>query len=105
MKQIKVTWKAFGEFPERGKFITSVEFEIDVAPLGLTEEDVNQSICEGIYQATNLYGGGYWNLIQPKLSENRTHTALSIGDEVEIDGAIYVCADIGFIKVQREVNA
>lgn len=27
MSQIKVTWKAFGEDPEQGKFITSVEFD------------------------------------------------------------------------------
>jgi hypothetical protein len=37
-----------------------------------------------------------WETIESKLSPNRTHTSLSVGDEIEIDGRAYVCKDLGF---------
>jgi hypothetical protein len=95
-KNIKVTWKAFGNKPERGRFISSVEFEVP----GLNEiADVN--ICEAIYKDTNFYGGLWWNQIESKLSPTRTHTSLSVGDEIEINGQVYICADFGFEKIEN----
>lgn len=95
--KIKVTWKAFGDKPEINRFGAYVEFELPdqvCDPL---------SICERIFHDTNLYTGSVWDIIQPLLSDTRTHTALSVGDEVEIDGQVYVCADMGFVKIEDAV--
>jgi len=97
MSQVKVTWKAFGEKPAQGRFITSVEFETEFA---ITDENIDQ-FFNVIYQQTNLYSGNLWNVIEPKLSPVRTHTALSVGDEIEIDGQVYICADFGFKKIEE----
>jgi hypothetical protein len=99
MSKVKITWKAFGDKPEIGRSISSVEFETEFK---IEESDVNKFL-EVVYHTTNTYSGNLWEIIQPLLSETRTHTSLSVGDEVEIDGVGYVCADFGFEKV--EVNA
>ena len=96
MSQVKITWKAFGDKPEIGRFISSVEFETEFK---ITENDVTQFL-EVVYRTTNTYSGNLWDIIQPLLSETRTHTSLSIGDEVEIDGQVYICADFGFEKIE-----
>lgn len=106
MTKIKVTWKAFGDKPERGRFITSVELELPKQ----VSDDI--SICDAIYEVTNLQGElaefgksaskiALWELIESKLSPVRTHTSLSVGDEVEIDGRAYVCADLGWLKIEN----
>jgi len=95
MTKIKITWKAFGDKPEIGRFISSVEFETEFK---IEEFDVDKFL-EVVYHTTNTYSGNLWEIIQPLLSETRTHTALSVGDEVEIDGVGYVCADFGFEKI------
>jgi hypothetical protein len=94
MSQVKVTWKAFGDKPEIGRFVSSVEFETEFAV-----EDANK-FCEVIFHATNTYSGNLWQIIQPLLSETRTHTSISIGDEIEINGQVYICADFGFEKIE-----
>lgn len=95
-QQIKITWKAFGDKPEQGKFVTSVEFGIN-----LPDITPHNSILNALYQESNLYKGFIWEgFIEPKLSPFRTHTALSVGDEIEIDGTQYVVGDFGFIKVE-----
>ena len=106
MTKVKVTWKAFGKQPERGRSITSVEVEL----VNQVSDDFR--ICEAIFKVTNLkdelaeFGASLteinlWETIKPKLSPTRTHTSLSIGDEIEIDGRAYICADLGFIKVSE----
>jgi hypothetical protein len=52
-------------------------------------------ICETMFRDTNLYEGAAWDLLQP-LPEKRTHTALSVGDYVVIDGRMYRCASVGW---------
>ena len=99
MSKVKITWKAFGDKPEIGRFISSVEFETDF----IIAEDESDKFLEVVYHTTNTYSGNLWQIIEPLLSATRTHTSLSVGDEVEIDGVGYVCADFGFEKV--EVNA
>jgi hypothetical protein len=94
MSQVKVTWKAFGDKPEIGRFISSVEFETEFAI-----EDA-QKFCEVVYHVTNTYSGNLWDIIQPLLAETRTHTSISVGDEIEIDGQVYICADFGFEKIE-----
>ena len=94
MSQVKITWKAFGDKPEAGKFVSSVEVETE-----FQIQDVQQFL-NTVYHVTNTYSGNLWDIIQPKLSPTRTHTALSIGDEVEIDGQVYIVADFGFEKIE-----
>lgn len=94
MSKVKITWKAFGDKPEIGRFISSVEFETEF------NIDDPQKICEVIYHVTNTYSGNLWDIIQPKLSLTRTHTSISVGDEIEIDGQVYICADFGFEKIE-----
>ena len=94
MSKVKVTWKAFGDKPEIGRFISSVEFETEFAV-----ENANQ-FCEVVYHVTNTQSGDLWTVIQPSLSATRTHTSISVGDEIEIDGQVYICADFGFEKIE-----
>lgn len=96
MSKVKITWKAFGDKPEIGRFVSSVEFETDFK---IQSHDVDQFL-NVVYRVTNTYSGNLWDIIQPLLSETRTHTALSIGDEIEIDGQVYIVADFGFEKIE-----
>lgn len=101
MNKVKITWKAFGDKAEQGRFITSVEFEHNIYDLThFTTDSLNIGFCERIYKATNIYSGQLWDIIEPKLSQFRTHTAISVGDEIEIDGQVYICADFGFEKIE-----
>jgi hypothetical protein len=96
MSKVKITWKAFGDKPEIGRFISSVEFETEFK---VEESDVNKFL-EVVYHNTNTYAGNLWQIIEPKLSATRTHTSISVGDEIEIDGQVYICADFGFQKIE-----
>jgi hypothetical protein len=96
MSKVKISWKAFGDKPEQGKFVTSVEFETDFK----LEEGYIEQFLNIAYRQTNTYSGNLWDIIQPQLSEIRTHTALSVGDEIEIDGQVYIVADFGFEKIE-----
>lgn len=102
MTTIKLTYKAFGNIPERNKVITSVEFDVETG----TTADLD--LMNLIYEATNLqdelymYGGGksvsfqVWQMIKPLLSPNRTHTSLSVDDEIQIRSRIYRISHSGF---------
>ena len=103
--KVKVTWKAFGNRIEQGRYVSSVEFEL------LDTKPSHDVLLNAIYTATNLqdeladFGAKafeiyLWKVIEPRLASDRTHTSLSIGDEIEIDGQTYVCADIGWVKVE-----
>lgn len=89
---IKVTWKAFGDHPLENQYITSASF--DLVSEGTTVDPIN--ICNQIFRDTNLYQGKMWDAIEPKLSPSRTHTSLSVGDEVEIDGTTFLCEGSGW---------
>ena len=101
--KIKITWKAFGDKPQIGRFVSSVEFETE----GFVGQNINEisheSICNALYKDTNWYQGLWWNIIEPLLSPTRTHTSLSIGDEIQINDITYVVADFGFIKKEDAV--
>ena len=90
---VKITWKAFGDKPERNRFISSLEFSLD------SSEVSDVTLMDMIYHDTNVYAGPIWNAIEKLLPANRTHTALSVGDEVEINGITYRCADMGWEAV------
>jgi hypothetical protein len=93
--QIKITWQAFGNRPETNRFISSLEFNLD------SSEVSNEKLMDMIYRDTNLYSGPIWNAIEKLLPANRTHTALSIGDEIQINENSYIVADFGFIKKEN----
>lgn len=90
MSTITVTWKAFPRegIAERHETSRTIEFH---AGAGITD----QAICEMVFRDTNLYSGTFWEWLQP-LPEDRTHTALSVGDTVAIDDRVWKCADFGF---------
>lgn len=92
MATVTITWKAFGNKPERNRFISSVTFDTE---FDITDENREQ-FFNVIYQQTNLYSGNLWNIIEPLLSETRTHTALSIGDSIKINDSTYTVAETGF---------
>lgn len=98
--RIEVTWQAFGNKPERNKFVTAVEFELET-PVHTETQRIN--LCELIYAATNTYGAiakDFWTKIEPLLAENRTHTSLSIGDKITIGYShTYIVAEVGFVKI------
>lgn len=81
-KTITITWKAFGE---------PASATITINTIKNAEE-----LCEEVFRDTNLYGGDIWDALVPVLPEDRTHTALSVGDEVEIDGVVYRCDVFGW---------
>jgi hypothetical protein len=99
-KQIKIKWCAFGDKPEIWRFVSSVEFELGSAVGQNINEIADKNICEWIYKDTNTYSGLIWNQIEKKLSATRTHTSISVGDEIEINGQVYICADFGFEKIE-----
>lgn len=79
---ITITWKAFGS-------PTSATIQYDT---GLDED----AILAKAFRETNLYEGYLWNALEPHLPEDRTHTALSVGDEVTINGNVFRCEPFGW---------
>jgi hypothetical protein len=58
------------------------------------------SLCEALFTQTNIYEGALWDRMQP-LPEDRTHTALSPGDFVVVDGRSYRCDRVGWTLAER----
>jgi len=90
MANITITWKAFGDRPERNRYISSVSFELGIGT------HLDTEVMDAIYRDTNTYSGYIWAKIESLLSPTRTHTALSVGDEISIDNRTYKVADFGF---------
>jgi hypothetical protein len=116
MAEIKITWKAFGDRPESNRFISSATIYLD----GFWNVLSNELIMDCIYEATNLkdelaeFGANpqkiqLWEQIKGVLPHDRTHTSLSIGDEIQInrslesvkhqDGPTYRVSEVGFQMV------
>jgi len=95
MTEIQVVWATGARWAaEVGKdpvTTKTIEYYTD----GVPDED----ICEKVFRDTNLYEGDLWDALQP-LSEARTHTSLSVGDYVIIDGRMYRCAGIGWERTE-----
>jgi len=90
MKTIQVIWATAASEISAFDPVTTRTIETDMWD-GLP----NGQICEILFHDTNLYEGPAWDLLQP-LPENRTHTSLSVGDYVVIDGRRYRCARVGW---------
>ena len=56
-------------------------------------------MLEALFEATNLYSGVLWDVLEEVMPTDRTHTSLSIGDEVTIGDATYRCQPIGWEAV------
>lgn len=95
--KIEIKWQAFGDKPEIWRFTSKVEIEV---PKEYVQFITDERICAEIYHQTNTYQGSIWDIIKPKMSETRTHTAISIGDEIIVDGRAYTVADFGFVKTE-----
>ena len=91
MKKVTITWKAFGNS-------TSVSFDITPARDFFSDAE----ICSMVFADTNKYEGVVWETIKDRLPEDRTHTALSVGDEVTIDDVVYRCEPMGWSVVSAE---
>lgn len=99
MSKVIITYKAFGDDLRNGRVVSSVEFE------GITVwADDHIAFCEKIFADTNTYTGWVWDIVEPLLPLNRTHTAVSVGDEIEIDGKVYRCENVGFIELVKSYN-
>ncbi len=81
--KITLTWKAFGS-------PTSATFDFP------TYIDEAWQLCATAFDNTNKYEGEMWEIIQYFLPADRTHTALSVGDEVTVDGETFRCAPVGW---------
>jgi len=68
------------------------------ATVTLPLEGDDHDIAEECFVATNTAHGLLWTLIEPALPPERTHTALSVGDTVSIDGRAYRCDRFGWTR-------
>ena len=96
MSKVTITLKAFGDDLKSGRVVSSVSFDSTTISV-----DNHITFCETVFADLNLYTGWVWDTVEPLLSPNRTHTALSVGDEIEIDGKVYRCENVGFSEVQK----
>lgn len=86
---------AFAERVNNGMIpvTTTREIEININD-GFANVD-GYRIADAMFHQTNMYQGDFWDALQP-LPENRSHTAISMGDVVIIDGVRYACAELGW---------
>jgi hypothetical protein len=107
--QITITWKAFENFTipatQHRQSVTSATIELNGM---FVDESREKDLCDILYQETNLWQGSLWNKLQPVLPALRTHTSLSIGDEVAITNGdvtrTYRCVDIGWELLTKVSN-
>lgn len=98
---VEITWQAFGNKPEKNRFVESASFDVLVRE----SEEQRLELVSRVYNGTNLYSGPVWEKIEPVLPANRTHTALCIGDKITIDYVhTYIVAEIGFVKITGLVD-
>lgn len=106
MTTITITYKAFSN-PANNRVTTSLAFilpsDYEQSALKLT----NEQLCDVLYDTTNLQSESskLWKTIQPLLPINRTHTSLSVGDEVTINDNTYKCADFGWEYLGEKAGA
>jgi len=107
--KITITWKAFSNNTFATKQgITSATLELS------NDLDVftDTGWCDFMYEVTNLQDEIYdftrnatklfvWNKLKPLLPANRTHTSLSVGDEITINENTYRCENVGWELLQK----
>ena len=104
MSELRITHKAFAqhitEEDDRHDAVTTLVVEWAGA-----DDLSDEQVCEAVFHQTNTYRGDLWDAIQPLLSPRRTHTALSVGDEVTVRGITYRCEPAGWQAVAVELAA
>lgn len=75
MVEVTIHWCAFAKTKGVSQLTTQLEKARGLSDL---------MIVEMLFEQTNLYRGDVWNRIHESLPANRSHTALSVGDEIEI---------------------
>jgi hypothetical protein len=78
--------------------------ELDSAEWPFVAGADDEQICDSIFHVTNMQEGELWELIESVMPENRSHTSLSVGDQVVVDGEIYTCANFGWKKNDALAN-
>jgi len=107
-KAVKITWKAFSNNPHRpARPETSLTFDAK----GLFDGQGDYDICNQVFEDTNLYRGIVWEQIKNNLPQDRTHTALSVGDEITIydytddrKTSVYSCASTGWTLESYDIE-
>lgn len=95
---LEITWTGNEHLP--AEYQTSGKHTSSLA-VAVHHDGNDLSLCERVFEETNLYQGELWDRIQPLLPDTRTHTALSVGDLVRIDDRVYKCANIGFKLIEE----
>ena len=100
---ITLTWAAFdghvdqmrleGGRPVRKSTVATISIPDCFAE---DHEDRDLYICELLFKDTNTYEGPFWNRLSPILPDDRTHTALSVGDFVTVEDRTYRCDSFGW---------
>lgn len=102
--QITIKWTAFKDqavaLAKKGKISNAeISFEVPTDHYELEEDDMVW--LEYLFECTNLYQGAIWkHFLDGKMPEERSHTALSVGDEVVLDDRAYRCEIVGWKSIQ-----
>jgi len=102
---ITIKWTAFQHqavaLAEKGKIGNAeMSFEVPTDKWEVEEDDIR--MLDYLFECTNLYQGAIWKLfLDGKMPEERSHTALSVGDQVVLDGRAYSC-ELGDWKLIKD---
>ena len=114
--KITITWKAFSNQISNNTFATKQGVTSATVDL---PNDINvfsdTGWCDLLYEVTNLQDEIYdftrnstyelvWVLLKPYLPANRTHTSLSVGDEITINENTYRCENVGWKLLTKVSN-
>lgn len=108
-------FEAFEDFDaHQEKETAKVTKDIEVRWIGLADKsnvasmkftwvtgDSDNAICNQLYEATNVYAGSVWDSIVAFIPKARSHTALSVGDQIVINKVVYECADFGWNVIEK----
>lgn len=83
---------------------THCTIELKASEWSFVADASDEDICDAIFHVTNMQEGELWDEIEAVLPENRSHTSLSVGDQVVVNGEIYTCANFGWEKNDAMAN-
>jgi hypothetical protein len=106
MTTVTITYKAFTHLANN-RVTTSLSFILPSEYEQHATQLTNEKLCDVLYDTTNVQSNNskLWQVIEPLLPVNRTHTSLSVGDEVTINDNTYKCADFGWEYLGEKVGA
>jgi hypothetical protein len=114
MTTIAITYKAFQRYADDLQEVGKVGITTARVDMVLPAYD-DFKILDMIYKVTNLqdelveFGASHlelsmWKTIQPALPANRSHTSLSVGDEIQIEDRLYSIEMVGFKLLADATN-